>query len=147
MAHREHSRFVHFLLPWLIAIGGMVLYAATLNRWVALAGLDVVSKVTGWDWNTMQLGPVTLLLTWPIRWLPGGMQPMALNLLSVLLAGITLGLLAKSVALLPHDRTREQRQRERNDFSFLTIPRPGSRPSPPPSCSPSSSPSGKAPPP
>jgi tetratricopeptide (TPR) repeat protein len=121
MASREHSRFVHFLLPWLIAVGGVALYAATLNRWVALAGLDVVSKVAGWDWNTMQLGPVTLLLTWPIRWLPGGMQPMAMNVLSALLAGTTLGLLAKSVALLPHDRTREQRQRERNDFSFLTI--------------------------
>ena len=122
MAPREHSRFVHFVLPWLIALGGVALYAATLNRWVALAGLDVVSKVAGWDWNTMQLGPVTLLLTWPIRWLPSGSQALALNVLSTLLAGTTLALLAKSVALLPHDRTREQRQRERSDFSFLTIP-------------------------
>lgn len=105
-----------------MAVGGVVVYAVTLNRWVALGGLDVVSKVAGWDWNTMQLGPVTLLLTWPIRWLPAASQPLALNFLSAILAGTTLGLLVKSVALLPHDRTREQRQRERNDFSFLTIP-------------------------
>ncbi|MGE3310338.1 MAG: tetratricopeptide repeat protein [Limisphaerales bacterium] len=110
------------MLPWLIAAAGVALYTVTLNRWVALAGLDVVSKVAGWDWNTMQLGPVTLLVTWPIRWLPAASQPVALNFLSAILAGLTLGLLAKSVALLPHDRTREQRQRERNDFSFLTIP-------------------------
>lgn len=122
MAPREHSRFVHFVLPWLIAMAAIVVYAATLNRWVALAGLDVVSKVAGWDWNTMQLGPVTLLLTWPVRWLPNSSQPIALNILSAILAGASLGLLAKSVALLPHDRTREQRQRERNDFSFLTLP-------------------------
>lgn len=122
MAPREHSRFVHFVLPWLLAIGGAVVYLATLNRWVALGGIDLVSKVAGWDWNTMQLGPVTLLLTWPIRWLPSAHQPIALNLFGAVLAAVTLGLLAKSVALLPHDRTREQRQRERSDFSFLTVP-------------------------
>ncbi len=79
MAPREHSRFVHFVLPWLIAAAGVAVYTVTLNRWVALAGLDVVSKVAGWDRNTMQLGLVTLLLTWPIRWLPGASQPVALN--------------------------------------------------------------------
>src|SRR5208283_2634660 len=31
-----------------------------------------------------------------------------------------LGLLARSVALLPHDRTDAQRKREHSDFSFLT---------------------------
>ncbi|MBL9129329.1 MAG: hypothetical protein JNL97_16885, partial [Verrucomicrobiales bacterium] len=109
------------MLPWLIAAAGAVLYVATLNRWVALGGIDVVSKVAGWDWNTMQLGPVTLLVTWPFRWFPAASQTVALNVFSAVLAGLTLGLLAKSVALLPHDRTREQRQRERNDFGFLTV--------------------------
>jgi tetratricopeptide (TPR) repeat protein len=122
MAPREHSRFVHFVLPWLVALGGVALYLATLNRWVALTGIELVAKVAGWDWNTLQLGPVTLLVTWPVRWLPSSIQPVALNVLSALLAGVTLALLTKSVALLPHDRTREQRQRERSDFSFLTIP-------------------------
>ncbi len=35
-------------------------------------------------------------------------------------AALTLGLLARSVAILPHDRTEAQRERERSDFSFLT---------------------------
>jgi hypothetical protein len=43
---------------------GFVLYVVTLNRWVSLDGIDVVSKVAGWDWNTMQLGPVAC-------WSPG----------------------------------------------------------------------------
>src|ERR1019366_2908575 len=40
---------------------------------------------------------------------------------SAVCAALTLGLLARSVALLPHDRTDAQRERERSDFSFLTI--------------------------
>lgn len=122
MAAREHSRFVHFVLPWLVAAAGLILYAVTLNRWVGFSSVEVVSKVAGWDWNSMQLGPVTLILTAPIRWLPTSLQPIGLNALSALLGAAVLGLLAKSVALLPHDRTRDQRQRERSDFSFLTVP-------------------------
>lgn len=122
MAAREHSRFVHFILPWLTAVVGLVLYGATLSRWVGFGSVEVISKVAGWDWNTMQLGPVTLLITAPLRWLPTAAQPIGLNALSAVLAATTLGLLAKCVALLPHDRTREQRQRERSDFSFLTVP-------------------------
>lgn len=122
MAAREHSRFVHFVLPWLAAAAGLILYGATLNRWVGFGSVDLVAKVAGWDWNTMQLGPVTLLVTYPLRWLPGSLQPVGLNALSALLAATVLGLLVKCVVLLPHDRTREQRQRERSDFSFLTVP-------------------------
>src|SRR5262245_50858212 len=107
MAAREHSRFVHFALPWIVAAVGLALYLATLNHWVSFDSVDLVSKVAAWDWNTMNLGPVTLVLTYPFRWLPSGIQPIALNALSALLGAIVLGLLAKSVALLPHDRTRE----------------------------------------
>src|SRR5262245_19485338 len=129
MANREHSRFVHFVLPWLIAVAGFCLYLATLNHWVtlgtlslwgSLGSLPIVAKVAGWDWNTMQLGPVTLTVTAPFRFLPPRVQPLALNALGALLAGLSLGLLAKCVALLPHDRTRDQRARETSDFSFLT---------------------------
>jgi tetratricopeptide (TPR) repeat protein len=122
MAAREHSRFVHFVLPWLAAAAGLLLYGATLNRWVGFSSVEVVSKVAGWDWNSMQLGPVTLLVTYPLRLLPAPLQPVGLNAFSALLAALVLGLLVKCIVLLPHDRTREQRQRERSDFSFLTIP-------------------------
>ena len=39
-----------------------------------------------------------------------------------LCAALTLGLLAASVRLLPHDRTREQRQREGGEYSLLSLP-------------------------
>ncbi|HXF11324.1 MAG TPA: hypothetical protein VN625_11115, partial [Desulfuromonadaceae bacterium] len=48
--------------------------------------------------------------------------PFSLNLFSAGCAAITLGLLARSVAILPHDRTDAQRKREHSDFAFLTIP-------------------------
>lgn len=113
---------MHFVLPWLVAAAGLVLYLLTLNRWVSFASVDLTAKVAGWDWNTMHLGAVTLVVTWPIRWLPPGLQAPALNVLGALFAAGALGFLAKSVALLPHDRTRDQRQRERSDFGFLTMP-------------------------
>lgn len=122
MAARQHSRFVHFVLPWLIAGIGGVLFWMTLHRWVSFNSVGVISRISGWDWNTAYLSPITLLVTWPVRLLPASTQVAASNGLAALLAATTLGLLAKSVALLPHDRTREQRQRERSDFSFLTSP-------------------------
>jgi tetratricopeptide (TPR) repeat protein len=122
MATRQHSRFVHFTLPWLVAAVGLAVFLVTLHPWVNFDSVTVVARIAGWDWNTMQLGPVTLLVTWPFRYLPPAWQPLALNAFSAACAALTLGLLAKSVALLPHDRTREQRQRERSDFSFLSLP-------------------------
>src|SRR5690606_27539470 len=122
MATRQHSRFVHFVLPWLVAASGLTVFLLSLHPWVSFQSLDIAARVAEWEWNTMQLAPVTLIVTWPIRWLPDTWAPVALNVLSAILGAATLGLLAKSVALLPHDRTRDQRQRERSDFSFLTVP-------------------------
>ena len=47
---------------------------------------------------------------------------LALNLFSAACGVLTLALLARSVALLPHDRTDEQRRREHSDYSTLSIP-------------------------
>jgi tetratricopeptide (TPR) repeat protein len=46
---------------------------------------------------------------------------LALNIFSMTCAVLTLALLARSVALLPHDRTHEQRQKERSPSALLTI--------------------------
>src|SRR5262249_11777483 len=45
----------------------------------------------------------------------------ALNGFAAGCAALTLVLLARSVALLPHDRTNEQRLREQSEHSFLSI--------------------------
>lgn len=122
MATRQHSRFVHFVLPWLIAAGAFVLFLLTRHPWMSAASLPVVAKVTGWDWLPGQLGPAAWLVTAPVRLLPAAAQPAVLNVLAALCGALSLGLLAKAVALLPHDRTREQRQREKSDFTFLSTP-------------------------
>jgi len=116
------SAFTPRWLPWLVAGGALLLYLLTLNSWVTFASLPAVAKVTGWDWWMPTLEkPLFLLLTWPVRWLPPGLQIGALNFFAALCAAGALGLLARSVALLPHDRTREQRARERSADSLLSF--------------------------
>jgi tetratricopeptide (TPR) repeat protein len=109
-------------LPWLVAVGALVLYSLTINHWLRLESLDSVARATGWDWTPQRDGPLFFLVTLPFRALPGAIQPLALNCLSAVLAALTLGLLARSVALLPFDRTREARQREHHELALLSIP-------------------------
>ena len=117
------------LSPWLVVLGALLLYGVTLNHWVTFNSLPVVAKITGWDWHPISLpwrmtqaAPLFFVLTSPIRLLPVAWQPAALNAFAALCAALTLGLLAASVRLLPHDRTREQRQREGGEFSLLSLP-------------------------
>jgi hypothetical protein len=119
--HVESSR-VPSLLPWALAAAALIVFLVTLNQWVSLGSLPLVAKVAGWDWVLPHQSPLFFALTYPLRWLPISIQPVALNVLSAVLAALTLALLARSVMLLPHDRTHEQRQRERSEFSLLSIP-------------------------
>lgn len=120
--HRARLSFIHTGLPWVVAAVALVLYAITLNRWVSLDSLPFVSKVTGWDWTLPYQTPLFFVLTYPIRWLPMSIQPVCLNFFTAICAVLSLALLARSVTLLPHDRTHEQRQRERSEFSLLSVP-------------------------
>ncbi|HVU28154.1 MAG TPA: tetratricopeptide repeat protein [Verrucomicrobiae bacterium] len=115
------KNFVPRFLPWLLAAAAFVVYCLTLNHWVSILNLANVTKVSGWTWQPEVVNPITFLVTIPFRWLPAAAIPVALNLFSALCAALTLGLLARSVAILPHDRTDAQRAREQNGFSFLTI--------------------------
>jgi tetratricopeptide (TPR) repeat protein len=116
------------LSPWLVVLGALVLYGLTLNHWVTLRSLQLVSQITGWDWHPLPtswrgepVDPLFLILTYPLRLLPVAWQPVCLNAFTALCAALTLGLLALSVRLLPHDRTREQRQREGGEFGLLSF--------------------------
>jgi tetratricopeptide (TPR) repeat protein len=117
---REKS-FVPDLLPWLIAAGALLVYLFTLNHWVTLGSLNYVSQVAGWSWPQNMLPPLYFVATFPLRWLPAAWLPVGLNLFSAVCAALTLAQLARSVALLPHDRTQAQREREHSEFSLLTI--------------------------
>ncbi|MCL4179746.1 MAG: tetratricopeptide repeat protein [Verrucomicrobia bacterium] len=122
MEYREHSTFASRRLPWLIAAGAVIVYLITLNRWVSLSGLPMAVMLTDASGSTPLSGPLTFLLTYPLRWLPVSAQLHALNGLSALLAAVTLGLLVRTVALIPQDRTRDQRHRERSETGLLSLP-------------------------
>lgn len=113
--------FAPRFLPWLLAAAAFAVYWFTLNRWVSLFNISAVAKISGWTWQPEVSNPVLFLVIYPFRWLASSQIPIALNLFSAVCAALTLGLLARSVAILPHDRTDVQRARERSDFSFLTI--------------------------
>jgi tetratricopeptide (TPR) repeat protein len=114
--------FVQSSLPWFVAAGAFLVYLLTLNHWVTLGSLPYVAKVTGWDLTPPLQAPLFFTLTFPVRLFPSQWQPILLNVFAALCSAVTLALLARSVALLPHDRTHAQRQRERSEFSFLSIP-------------------------
>jgi len=115
------KKFVPVFLPWLVIGVAFAVYLVTLNHWISLGGLSTVARVSGWTWQPDVTGPLYWLVTLPIRWLPARVAPLALNLLSAVMAALALGLLARSVALLPHDRTEEQRLREKSPFALLSI--------------------------
>jgi len=114
------KKFVPRFLPWLLAAAAFVTYGLTLNHWVSLFNLSAVAKLSGWTWQPEVYNPVFFLVTYPFHWFPAAKIPIALNVFSAVCAALTLGLLAQSVSILPHDRTEAQRERERSDFSFLT---------------------------
>jgi thioredoxin-like negative regulator of GroEL len=106
------------LSAWPVVVAALVLYGLTLNHWVSLRSLPLMAQVTGWDWQpyplewrTETMAPLFLVLTAPVRFLPAAWQPVVLNAFTAVCAALTLGLLARSVRLLPHDRTRDQRLR------------------------------------
>jgi tetratricopeptide (TPR) repeat protein len=121
MQNEENARgFAQNRLPWIITAITFAAYLITINHWINLRSLPVVSKVTGWDWSLPVQSPLLFALSYPFRWLPPGMQSIGLNCFNAICAALALGLLARSVSLLPHDRTHEQRLRERSEFSLLS---------------------------
>jgi tetratricopeptide (TPR) repeat protein len=109
------------LLPWLVAAAVLVLYAITLNHWIAGHSSVTMARVLRWDWRPFIGSPLYQLLTWPVHWLGDGARMLFLNAFSAVLGALTIGLLVRSVQLLPHDRTRDQRHRELNEFSLLSV--------------------------
>jgi tetratricopeptide (TPR) repeat protein len=114
------KNFAPRFLPWLLTVASFAFYWFTLNRWVSPFNLPTVAKISGWTWQPEVVNPISFLVTYPFHWLSPGQIPIALNVFSAVCAALTLGMLARSVALLPQDRTDMQRKREHSDFSFLT---------------------------
>lgn len=114
-------------LPWVLGLGTLALYLATLNRslsflpdWMTYFGsAPAGARLAGWAWQPEFLSPAYYLVTFPLRWLPSAWSAIAVNLFSALCAGLAFAQLARSVALLPHDRTRDQREQELDKHALL----------------------------
>jgi tetratricopeptide (TPR) repeat protein len=78
--------------------------------------------VAGWNWRPELSQPLYWLITLPFRLLPESSVAMGLNIFSALLASAALYQLVRSVTLLPHDRTQDQRNKEKSPYSLLSIP-------------------------
>jgi tetratricopeptide (TPR) repeat protein len=108
-------------LPLAVAGVAFIVYLVTLNHAATFSGLVNLANVVGWNWHANTMTPLHQLLTYPVRFLPAAVQLTALNVIAAACAAIALGLLARCVALLPHDRTRDQRQLERSEHSLLSV--------------------------
>jgi tetratricopeptide (TPR) repeat protein len=93
-----------FPLQVQVAIGALVLYGVTLSHGVTINSLSLTAEVGGWDWMPMLGQPLLWLFTLPIRLLPVMWVPLGLNFFSAATAALTLGLLARTVQLLPWER-------------------------------------------
>jgi tetratricopeptide (TPR) repeat protein len=98
----------------------LLIYWVTLNHWVTQLNLRQVAAAAGWLWQPEILTPLMQVVTLPFHWLPVAWIPVSMNLFASLCAAATLAVLARTVAILPHDRTELERLRERCDFAYLT---------------------------
>jgi tetratricopeptide (TPR) repeat protein len=113
--------FVSTLLPWITAGLLAVVYLLTLNHWLSFKNLPAVARASGLTWTPDVYAPLFSLVSTPFRWLPESWVPLVMNLFSVVCAFFALVLLARSVALLPQDRTRDQRERTQGAFGLLSV--------------------------
>ncbi len=112
--------FVGLKLPWLIAAAALFIYLLTLNHWISLNNMALVARSSGWMWGPDLYNPVFYVVTLPLRWLPTAAIPLAFNLFSAVCGALSLALLARSVVLLPHDRTHDQRLREKSGHGLFS---------------------------
>ena len=90
-------------LPLYVALAAFVLYACTLGGKLTLYSLPLVSSLAGWDDTPMVGQPLLWLLTLPLRALPAAWLPLVVQLLAAALAAAVLGLLTRTLELLPWD--------------------------------------------
>lgn len=117
----QEKRFVSGTLPWVVAGVSLGCYLVTLNQWITASNLGAFARVAGYQWQPSLSNPLYFLLTQPLAWLPAAWIPIGVNAFSAVCAALALALLARAVALLPHDRTERQRRLEANPDGLLTI--------------------------
>lgn len=120
-APRSSRLFVTRKLPWILALAAMAVFLATLNPWISIHSLRPVVEASGWTFESPFAQPLNNILGGLVSKFTGASFPGQINLLTVFMAGAVVYYLARSVALLPHDRRHEERIRESSDIGLLTI--------------------------
>ena len=92
-------------LPLFVALAALVLYASTMGGGLTLNGLPLASKLAGWDTVPLVGQPLLWLLTLPLRVLPAAWLPLLLKLFAATLAAAILGLVTRTLQLLPWDHS------------------------------------------
>jgi tetratricopeptide (TPR) repeat protein len=121
-APRSSRLFVTRRLPWILAIAAFAVFSATLNPWIGLQSLRPVVDAAGWSFESAFTQPLHQIFGSLVSALAGKSFPWVANLLTAVSAAGVLYLLARCVALLPHDRRHEERIREPSDIGLLTLP-------------------------
>ena len=94
-------------LPLQVGLVALLFYCVTLSHGVTFESLPLTAKIAGWDWLPMTRQPLLWLLTLPLRLLPGAWLPAGLNFFSAVCAAAVLGILARTLELLPWFRQIE----------------------------------------
>jgi tetratricopeptide (TPR) repeat protein len=116
------QEFTQRRLPWLLGAATLVLYLVSLNHWLRNSSIPAVSELSQWEGLQAMTRPLLWLLSRPLRLVPETQFPAALNALAAVFGAVSVGLIARCVALLPHDRTRAQRVRGHSEETQLHIP-------------------------
>jgi len=114
--------FVTRKLPWILAGLALVIFTLTRNPWIGANSLRPVFEAAGWGFENHFAQPIHQIFGRLVAPWTGSAFPGQANLLTAVLAAWVVFLLARSVALLPHDRRHEERIREFSDIALLTIP-------------------------
>lgn len=96
---RETYRF-----SWIAFLVGFAVYGCSLGGGLTIYDFPLAPIVAGWEPGPLVGQPLMWLFTLPVRWLPAAWTPFLLKLFSAGVAALTLGLLARTVQLLPWDK-------------------------------------------
>jgi tetratricopeptide (TPR) repeat protein len=114
--------FVTRKLPWILAGVAFAAFLITRNAWIGPNSLRAVFEAAGWGFENDFAQPLHQIFGMALSSLTGPKFPGQANLLTAAMAAVVVYLLARCVALLPHDRRHEERIREFSDIALLTIP-------------------------
>jgi tetratricopeptide (TPR) repeat protein len=90
-------------LPRFAALAAFVLYAGTLGSGVTVVSLALTAQVAGWEHAPMAGQPLLWLLMLPLHLLPAAWAWLAVKLFAAAIAALIVGVLARTVQLLPWD--------------------------------------------